>query len=115
VNIIDYQYLSDSGLRIEHINMFSNISDEDSGFGSRTMAMHRPNKEWRFGAEIYYFTDDLDVNDMGFLWRNDLMAYGATVGYTPPDFEDQSISKSRSYPIRIGIKTMQDVSLITGL
>ncbi|MED5271004.1 MAG: DUF5916 domain-containing protein, partial [Pseudomonadota bacterium] len=97
VNIIDYQYLSDSGLRIEHINMFSNISDEDSGFGSRTMAMHRPNKEWRYGAEIYYFSDDLNVNDMGYLWRNDLMAYGATVGYTRTDFEEQSISKSRSY------------------
>ena len=99
VNIIDYQYLSDSGLRIEHINMFSNISDEDSGFGSRTMAMHRPNKEWRYGAEIYYFSDDLNVNDMGYLWRNDLMAYGATVGYTRTDFEDQSISKSRSYNV----------------
>ena len=34
---------------------------------------------------------------MGYLWRNDLMAYGATVGYTRTDFEDQSISKSRSY------------------
>ena len=97
VNTIDYQYISDSGLRIEHINMFSNISDEDSGFGSRTMAMHRPNKEWRYGAEIYYFSDDLNVNDMGYLWRNDLMAYGATIGYTKTDFEDQSISKSRSY------------------
>ena len=96
VNTIDYQYISDSGLRIEHINMFSNISDEDSGFGSRTMAMHRPNKEWRYGAEIYYFSDDLNVNDMGYLWRNDLMAYGATIGYTKTDFEDQSISKSRS-------------------
>ncbi|MCH2652457.1 MAG: DUF5916 domain-containing protein [Gammaproteobacteria bacterium] len=99
VNTIDYQYLSDNGLKIEHINMFSNISDEDSGFGSRTMAMHRPNKEWRYGAEIYYFSDDLNINDMGYLWRNDLMAYGATLGYTRTDFEDQSISKSRSYNI----------------
>ena len=61
------------------------------------MAMHRPNKEWRYGAEIYYFSDDLNVNDMGYLWRNDLMAYGATISYTKTDFEDQSISKSRSY------------------
>ena len=34
---------------------------------------------------------------MGYLWRNDLMAYGATIGYTKTDFEDQSISKSRDY------------------
>ena len=97
VNIVDYQYVSDSGLKIEHINMFSNITDEDNGFGSRTMAMYRPNKEWRYGSEIYYFSEDLNINDMGYLWRNNLMAYGATVGYTRTDFEDQSSSKSRSY------------------
>jgi len=79
VNIVDYQYVSDSGLKIEHINMFSNITDEDNGFGSRTMAMYRPNKEWRYGSEIYYFSEDLNINDMGYLWRNNLMAYGATV------------------------------------
>ena len=97
VNVVDYQYVSDSGLKIEHINMFSNITDEDNGFGSRTMAMYRPNKEWRYGSEIYYFSEDLNINDMGYLWRNKLMAYGATVGYTRTDFEDQSSSKSRSY------------------
>ena len=97
VNVVDYQYISDSGLKIEHINMFSNISGEDSGLGSRTMAMYRPNKEWRYGSEIYYFSDDLNISDMGYLWRNNLLAYGATVGYTKTDFEDQSLTKSRSY------------------
>lgn len=97
VNVVDYQYISDSGLKIEHINMFSNISGEDSGLGSRTMVMYRPNKEWRYGSEIYYFSDDLNINDMGYLWRNNLLAYGATIGYVRTDFEDQSISKSRSY------------------
>ena len=97
VTVVDYQYISDSGLKIEHINMFSNISGEDSGLGSRTMAMYRPNKEWRYGSEIYYFSDDLNISDMGYLWRNNLLAYGATVGYTKTDFEDQSLTKSRSY------------------
>ena len=97
VNAVDYQYISDSGLKIEHINMFSNISGEDSGLGSRTMAMYRPNKEWRYGSEIYYFSDDLNISDMGYLWRNNLLAYGATVGYTKTNFEDQSLTKSRSY------------------
>jgi hypothetical protein len=97
VNVVDYQYISDSGLKIEHINMFSNISGEDSGLGSRTMVMYRPNKEWRYGSEIYYFSDDLNINDMGYLWRNNLLAYGTTIGYTRTDFDDQSISKSRSY------------------
>ena len=67
VNVVDYQYVSDSGLKIENINMFSNITDEDNGFGSRTMVMYRPNKEWRYGSEIYYFSEDLNINDMGYL------------------------------------------------
>ena len=66
VNTIDYQYISDSGLRIEHINMFSNISDEDSGFGSRTMACIDQIKSG--GMELRFTTSVMtNVNDMGYL------------------------------------------------
>ena len=41
VSAIDYQYVPNSGLKVEHVSMASNISDEDSGFGSRTMVSYR--------------------------------------------------------------------------
>ena len=69
VNTVDYQYISDSGVKVEHITMLSNISDQDSGIGSRSRAEYRPSKEWMYASELYYFDEDLDINDMGYLWR----------------------------------------------
>ena len=97
VNTVDYQYISDSGVKIENITMLSNISDEKSGIGSRSRAEYRPSKEWMYASEIYYFDEDLNINDMGYLWRNNLLAYGASVNYSRTEFDADSPSKSRSY------------------
>lgn len=42
VSAIDYQYIPNSGFKVEHVSMASSISDEDTGFGSRTMVHYRP-------------------------------------------------------------------------
>ena len=67
VSAVDYQYVPKSGIKVEHLSMVSNVSGEDSGFGSRTMASYRPSKELRFGAEYYYFDKDININDMGYM------------------------------------------------
>ena len=97
VNIVDYQYLSESGLKVEHITMLSNISDEDNGFGSRSRVSYRPNKALRFASELYYFDEHLNINDMGYLWRNNLIGYGGSVNYSKTDFDNDSPTKSRNY------------------
>ena len=97
VNAIDYQYLPSERIKIESLAMVSNSNEEDAGFGSRTAISFNPSKEWRYGAELYYFNEDLNINDMGYLWRNDLASYGASVNYTRTDFPEDSPINNRSY------------------
>ena len=81
VNAFDYQYLPDNGLKVEHLTMMSSINQEDSGFGSRTAVSYRSSKEIRYAAEVYYYDEDLNINDMGYLWRNDVLSYGVSLNY----------------------------------
>ena len=46
---------------------------------------------------LYYFNEDLNINDMGYLWRNNLASYGASVNYTRTDFPENSSINNRSY------------------
>ena len=97
VNAIDYQYLPSERIKIESLAMVSNSNEEEAGFGSRTAISFNPSKEWRYGAELYYFNEDLNINDMGYLWRNNLASYGASVNYTRTDFPEDSPINNRSY------------------
>ena len=97
VSAIDYQYVPNSGLKVEHVSMASNISDEDSGFGSRTMVSYRPSKEIKYLAEYYYFDKDLNINDMGYMWRNDLASYGLGFNYQNTNFPEDFRVNSRSH------------------
>ena len=97
VSAIDYQYVPNSGLKVEHVSMASNISDEDSGFGSRTMVSYRPSKEIKYLAEYYYFDENLNINDMGYMWRNDLSSFGLGFNYLNTDFSEESSINSQSH------------------
>jgi len=97
VSAIDYQYIPNSGFKVEHVSMASSISDEDTGFGSRTMVHYRPSKEIKYLAEYYYFDKDLNINDMGYMWRNDLASYGLGVNYQNTNFPEDFRVNSRSH------------------
>ena len=95
VTAIDYQYVPASGLKVEHVTLASNISDEDSGFGSRTQVSYRQSREVRYLAEYYYFDKDLNINDMGYMWRNNLSSYGLGFNYLKTDYPEDSKSNSQ--------------------
>ena len=97
VSAIDYQYVPTSGLKVEHVSMASNISDEESGFGSRTMVSYRPSKAIKYLAEYYYFDENLNINDMGYMWRNDLSSYGLGFNYIKTDFPEDSNTNNQSH------------------
>jgi hypothetical protein len=97
VSAIDYQYIPNSGFKVEHVSMASSISDEDTGFGSRTMVHYRPSKEIKYLAEYYYFDKDLNINDMGYMWRNDLASYGLGFNYQNTNFPEDFRVNSRSH------------------
>ena len=97
VNAIDYQYTPNEIIKFDSILMFSNSNQEKSGFGTRNAVVFEHSKEWRSGAEFYYYNDTLNINDMGYLYRNNLFSGGAFVGYTRTNFAEDSPVLSRSY------------------
>ena len=80
VNSIDARYRSGEGKwNVAWQALHSRIDDgseAESGFGSWIDATYRPNKRWRHWAEYVYFDDKININDQGFLWRNDQRWFG---------------------------------------
>ena len=66
VNAIDYQFIPNEIIKFDSVLMFSNSNQEKSGFGSRNAVVFQHNKEWRSGAEFYYYNDKLNTDDMGY-------------------------------------------------
>ena len=97
VNAIDYQFTPNEIIKFDSVLMFSNSNQEESGFGSRNAVVFEHNKKWRSGAEFYYYNDKLNIDDMGYLYRNNLFSGGANVSYTRTDFTKDSPVLSRSY------------------
>jgi len=45
--------------------------ESESGFGAWIDGNYQASREWRHYMELVYFDDKIDINDQGFLWRND--------------------------------------------
>ncbi len=45
--------------------------DSESGYGGWIDGNYQPSREWKHYMELVYFDDKIDINDQGFLWRND--------------------------------------------
>ena len=97
VNAIDYQFTPNEIIKFDSVLMFSNSNQEESGFGTRNAVVFEHNKKWRSGVEFYYYNDKLNIDDMGYLYRNNLFSGGANVSYSRTDFAEDSPVLSRSY------------------
>ena len=58
---------------------------------------YRPSKEIKYLAEYYYFDENLNINDMGYMWRNDLSSFGLGFNYINTDFSEESRINSQSH------------------
>ena len=74
VNAIDGIYRSREGkwnLNWQALNShIQEVDEKEDGFGGWAELTWRPKKGWKHFAELYYSDDTLNINDMGFLRRN---------------------------------------------
>lgn len=86
------------GSRIEQAvsnqGTMENISS--SGFGATVSASYRPIRTWDNLLEISYFDDELELNDMGYLARNDILTARLTSKFNDYSFGKDSLFR-RSY------------------
>ena len=99
VNAIDYQFAPNEIIKFDSLLIYSDSNEEQSGFGTRNAVIFEHNKTWRSGAEFYYYDDKLNINDMGYLYRNNAFSGGANVNYTKTDFDEDSPVLSRNINI----------------
>lgn len=82
VHGIDTHVLSGNGkISWDTQLMFSDVLGE-TGFGALTDLSYSPNNEWKHSVKLDYTDSKLDINDLGFLRRNDTRAVEYRIEYT---------------------------------
>lgn len=104
VNTLDVSYRNSSGLRLYGL-LLNSIVDDVSGLGLRLSLGKTVNKNLSTGAGFWYMDDDLQINDMGYLARNDWILLGGQTRLQKTDFSKLSKVLSRSYALNYGCRS----------
>jgi len=104
VNTMDFDYRPSPVLRLNGLLVHSKVDDKN-GYGFDFGLGYDPDKTRRFGFGLYYFDENLDVNDMGYLARNDWLMFGGRYQIRQTDFGDDSFLRSRQYEFGWSLKS----------
>ena len=115
VNVFDYIQVRSEKLKL-YTDLLASEKDNQSGLGFRTQFVYQPTKYSKTSGSILYFEDDFQLNDFGYLQRNDWFHIGLGADTKRIDFDEPSIilqidsgidvnydsdTKGNSNPIRI--------------
>ena len=101
VHSVDFDYRYSKSFRLTGIFLNSLVDDEE-GLGLRLGMEQMPTQNISHYLGFYYFDDDLDLNDMGYLARNGWMLLGGRSSFRITDFEADSPLMRREYTIMYG-------------
>ena len=104
VNSIDLNYHYSPQLKLTG-NLINSIIDSEQGYGFRVALDHTPNNSRTHNFKITYFDKKLDINDMGYMWRNDLMSIRSQSFFTQSDFKKESKVLSRTLMLFTNLRT----------
>ena len=115
VNVFDYIQVRSDKLKL-YTDLLASEKENQSGLGFRTQFIYQPTKYSKTSGSILYFEDDFQLNDFGYLQRNDWFHIGLGADTKRIDFDEPSIilqidsgidvnydsdTKGNSNPIRI--------------
>lgn len=64
--------------------------NNEDGFGSFNALQFTPNDRWSFETSLIHYDDELDINDMGYLRRNNLVEWFFSFNHNKTDFPETS-------------------------
>ncbi len=83
VHGLDYHYFSAGGdVKVDGQFLRSDIDDEGTGAGGFVDVVYNPRQGLRYELGLSHYDDGLDINDLGFLRRNDASRVRLDVNYT---------------------------------
>ena len=95
---VDAHYLSKTGKWNTDLQLLYSDVDDEQGSGGFVDVSYAPEQGRRHSLAFDYFSDDLDINDFGFLQRNDLI--GGRYGYERTESDIESL-RSRQTELRL--------------
>jgi hypothetical protein len=103
VNVIDYDVMWGESLRLEGKILSSDIDsslEEDSGYGIYANLAYNPSEHWNLTTTLTRYNDRLDINDMGYMGRNNFEEFFFSGSWVQTDFPEDSRSASVSWSLR---------------
>ena len=104
---IDYENQLTDKLTFEGILMHSNTT-EKNGYGMRWGIRHSPNQKWENRIQYKYYDDDFDINDMGYMSRNNIKGFNVFSKYSQTEFSEDSNINGRVYYLGLSSKENTD-------
>ena len=117
VHSLDLTYRPTESLRVGTVLMSSHIeqgltgtdsSDKTSGQAFNLGITASPNKGRWHNLSMFYFDDEVDINDMGYQMINNWSYTGNQNGFKFTDFDPESILLSSELGVSFGIETNGD-------
>ncbi|MCZ6831309.1 MAG: DUF5916 domain-containing protein [Gammaproteobacteria bacterium] len=108
VNALDMDWQNSSGVRLRGQAFYSDVHQDANSFngqqhldaqdfGGWTEWNYSPSDEWRYKFFGYYYGDEFDMNDMGFLKRNDWLRLATEVRHDVNAYPQDSAQRSGWY------------------
>ena len=107
VNTVDMVYRPTEDFRLYAL-LLNSIVEENKGYGLRLSISKQINHHLSTGLGFYYLDKDLDINDMGYLIRNDWIMLGGRTELHKTDFNDASKTLMRTYQHSYGCRALSN-------
>ncbi len=107
VNTVDMVYRPNEDFRL-YVLLLNSIVEENKGYGLRMSLSKQINHHLSTGLGFYYLDKDLDINDMGYLIRNDWIMLGGRTELHKTDFNDASKTLMRTYQHSYGCRALSN-------
>ena len=104
VHTADFEYWASQDLRVSGALMNSKVNGED-GYGFRVGYGYTPSKTFSGGLGVWYFDEEIDLSDMGYLYRNDQAFFSGRFEWKQPEFPDTSFTRERRYQLDFTYET----------
>jgi len=102
VNVIDYDMRLGDSIRWEGKFLSSHIdspTEDGPGYGLYTNLGYNPSEHWNYNFTLTRYNDTLDINDMGYMRRNNLEELFMSGEWVQTDLPEDSHSASVSWEL----------------
>lgn len=103
VNVIDYDVRLGDSVRWQGKFLSSHIGspmEDEAGYGFYSNFVFNPSERWNYEVTLTRYSETLDINDMGYMLRNDLEEAFMSVDWVHTDLPDDSRYASVSWNLK---------------